>query len=64
MQGMPEAQRMKDEDIIARAYKTCFKLIFAQYALQRSPLSLSLVTKQQGTESSVLLAILPSNLKY
>ena len=28
MQGIPEAQRMKDEDIIARAYKTCFKLVY------------------------------------
>ena len=65
MQGIPKAQRMKDEDIIARAYKTCSKLaIFAQYALKRSPPSSSLVTKQQGTGPSVPLAILPWNLKY
>ena len=46
---LPEAQRLKDEHVIGRAYKPILKWCIFSLYLQRSLLSLSLVTKQQGT---------------
>ena len=46
---LPEAQRLKDEQVMSRACKPIFNCSTSLIYLQRSLLSLSLVTKQQGT---------------
>ena len=46
---LPEAQRLKDQQVMSRAYRPIFNCSIFSIYLQRSLLSLSLVTKQQGT---------------
>ena len=45
---LPEAQRLKDENVIGRAYKPILNCCIFSIYLQRFPLSLSLAMKQQG----------------
>ena len=51
---LPEAQRLKDEQVMGRAYKPNFNCSIFSIYLQRSLLSLSLATKQQGTHARPL----------